>query len=178
MILKWWVTVKRNFILGHCDLWYWCSSSHQVGRVDPGSWTGESHNQLGGQVPGVRSTLHPWDVEPVIQRQARKRRRKRWTSPSAVPLCTTDKGSLSLRGVEPPLQPPGPRWSTATPLVPASAGVLVVIEPVHGSMVLSVAVMLRLLVLAVLRWMMSFVWVIATVEKSIRILWFYSIQPG
>jgi len=45
----------------------------------------------------------------------------------------------------------------------ASAKIPVVMEPVHGRVVLSVAVML-------FRWVMSFAWVVATVEKSMRIL--------
>ena len=33
--------------------------------VDPGSWAGESHNQLDGQVPGASRTWHPWEGNPA-----------------------------------------------------------------------------------------------------------------
>ena len=46
------------------------------------------------------------------------------------------------------------------------------IEPVHGKVVLSVVVMLRSPALDVLRWDISFAWVVGTVEKSKRILSF------
>ena len=56
----------------------------------------------------------------------------------------------------------------------SSAGVrvLLVIEPTHGRVVLSVVVMLQSLAPDVVRWEISFAWVMATVEKSIRILSF------
>jgi len=52
----------------------------------------------------------------------------------------------------------------------ASAEFPVVMEPVHGRVVLSLAVMLQSPALDVFRWAMSFAWVAATVEKSMRIL--------
>ena len=54
----------------------------------------------------------------------------------------------------------------------ASVLVSVVIKPVNGKVVLSMVVMLRSPAPDVLRWEISFAWVVATVEKSIRILSF------
>ena len=51
----------------------------------------------------------------------------------------------------------------------AGAGVSLVIEPLHGKVVLSVVIMLWSPALYVLRWDISFTWVVATVQKSIRI---------
>ena len=51
-----------------------------------------------------------------------------------------------------------------------SAEIPVVMEPVHGRVVLSVAIMLRSPATDVFRCVMSIAWVAATVEKSIRIL--------
>jgi len=36
-----------------------------AGRVDLSSWTGESHDQLSGQVPGASWTKHPQEGNPA-----------------------------------------------------------------------------------------------------------------
>ena len=63
-------------------------------------------------------------------------------------------------------------WRCQQDAACAGAGVSVVIEPVHGKVVLSMVVMLRSPALDVLRWVISFAWVVVTVEKSTRILSF------
>ena len=113
-----------------------------------------------------------------------------------APLCTTDQWSPSLSGVElTGASTPSSRlrhsgsavrrqevegaddlglapWRCQRDSASAGAGVSVVIEPVHGKVVLSMVVMLRSPAPDVLRWEISFAWFVATVEKSIRILSF------
>ena len=116
-----------------------------------------------------------------------------------APLRTTDQGSLCLSGVEligasapssrmkhsdsagrrqevEKVRPEGADvlglapWRCQRDSASVGAGVPVVIEPVHGKVVLSMAVMLRSPAPDVFRWPMSFAWFVATVERSIRIL--------
>ena len=111
-----------------------------------------------------------------------------------APLCTTGQGSPSLSGVDlTGASTPSSRmkhsgssgrrqevegadnlglapWRCEQDLATAGAGVLLVIQPVRGKAVLSMVIMFWSPAPDVLRWEISFAWVVATVEKSIRIL--------
>ena len=64
------------------------------------------------------------------------------------------------------------QWDSAS----AGAGVSLVIKPVHGKVVLSMVVKLQSLAPDVLRWEISFTWVMVTVEISIRILSLFEVS--
>jgi len=48
-----------RFVLAEMEL------GGQAGRVDPGSWTGESHDQFGRQVSRATWTKHPREGNPA-----------------------------------------------------------------------------------------------------------------
>ena len=107
-----------------------------------------------------------------------------------APLCTTDQGSPSLRGADlTTASTPSSRmkhsdsagrrqeveganvlglvpWRCQQDSASAGAGVLLVIAPVHGKVVLLVVIMLWSPVQEVLRWEISFAWFGATVAQT------------